>query len=81
MDFERFVRYKKRIWRKSKDIKVKIGDLHIRRNADNSVCVTFRQLYASSIMKSKARKALCLRKRNGEIKIYCEWFIPTVRIE
>jgi hypothetical protein len=81
MDFERFVRYKKRIWRKSKDIKVKIEDLHIRRNADNSVCVTFRQLYSSSIMKSKARKALCLRKKNGEIKIYCEWFIPTVRIE
>jgi tetratricopeptide (TPR) repeat protein len=81
MDFERFVRYKKRIWRKSKDIKVKIEDLHIRRNADNSVCVTFRQLYSSSVMKSKARKALCLRKKNGEIKIYCEWFIPTVRIE
>jgi len=81
MDFERFIRYKKRIWKKSKDIKVKIEDLHIRTNADNSVCVTFRQLYSSSIMKSKARKALCLRKKEGEIKIYCEWFIPTVRIE
>ena len=81
MDFERFIRYKKRIWKKSKDIKVKIEDLHIRTNDDNSVCVTFRQLYSSSIMKSKARKALCLRKKEGEIKIYCEWFIPTVRIE
>ena len=81
MDFERFIRYKKRIWRKSENIKVNIEDLHIRTNPDNSVCVTFRQLYSSSLMKSKARKALCLRKRNGEIKIYCEWFIPTVRIE
>jgi tetratricopeptide (TPR) repeat protein len=81
MDFERFVRYKKRIWRKSENIKVDIEDLHIRTNPDNSVCVTFRQLYSSSLMKSKARKALCLKKKNGEIKIYCEWFIPTVRIE
>ena len=81
MDFERFVRYKKRIWKKSENIKVKIEDLHIRTNSDNSVCVTFRQLYSSSIMKSKARKALCLKKISGKIKIYCEWFIPTVRIE
>jgi tetratricopeptide (TPR) repeat protein len=81
MDFERFIRYKKRIWKKSENIKVDIEDLHIRTNPDNSVCVTFRQLYSSSLMKSKARKALCLKKRNGEIKIYCEWFIPTVRIE
>jgi tetratricopeptide (TPR) repeat protein len=81
MDFERFVRYKKRIWKRSQNIKVRIEDLHIRRNPDNSVCVTFRQLYSSSIMKSKARKALCLRKENGIIRIYCEWFIPTVRIE
>jgi len=81
MDFERFVRYKKRVWKKSKNIKVRIEDIHIRHNPDNTVCVHFRQLYSSSVMKSRARKALCLRKENGKIKIYCEWFIPTVRIE
>jgi|GEM_PF-2647641 tetratricopeptide (TPR) repeat protein len=81
MDFERFVRYKKRIWEKSKNIRIKLEDIHIRRNPDDTVCVTFRQLYSSSIMKSKARKALCLRKKRGKIEIYCEWFIPTVRIE
>lgn len=81
MDFDRFIRYKKRIWKKSKNIKVDIEDLHIRTNPDNSVCITFRQLYSSSLIKSKARKALCLKKIDGKIKIYCEWFIPTVRIE
>ncbi|MEO2068463.1 MAG: hypothetical protein ABGX27_03020 [Desulfurobacteriaceae bacterium] len=81
IDYEKFVEYKKRVWKRSKNVKVRIENIHIRKNKDNTVCVTFRQFYSSSIMKSVARKVLCLKKENGKIKIYCEWFIPTVRIE
>jgi murein L,D-transpeptidase YafK len=71
MDLDAWVSHKADVRQKSKNINIRIDNLQISANG-NIATAEFTQNYSSSILSSKSRKKLELRKISGEWKIYRE---------
>jgi tetratricopeptide (TPR) repeat protein len=71
MTLNKWISYKTNVHQKSKNITIRINDLQISAEG-NSATAVFTQYYSSSILSSKSKKKLELRKINNEWKIYRE---------
>lgn len=71
MDLDGWIKYKKNVRKRSKDITIDIDKLKISVK-DDSAMATFNQSYSSSILKDKGKKTLELKKINNQWKIYRE---------
>ena len=71
MDLDAWVSHKADVRQKSKNINIHIDSLQISAGANIATAV-FTQYYSSSIINSKNKKKLELRKINNEWKIYRE---------
>jgi len=75
MDLDAWIAHKSNVRQKSKKIKISIDDLKISANGENATA-TFIQHYSSSVLKSKGKKTLNLKKTGHEWKIYREIMEP-----
>jgi hypothetical protein len=66
-----WVSHKNDVRKNSKNINVRIDNLHVTADTINATA-SFTQYYSSSILKSKSSKKLELKKINGEWKILRE---------
>jgi tetratricopeptide (TPR) repeat protein len=71
MNLDEWITFKTNISKKSKNIKISIDNLKISVNGDNAK-VVFTQDYSSSLIKSKGKKTLELKKEVDEWKIFRE---------
>ena len=71
MNLSEWVTYKNNIRQKSKNISIKIDDLQISVD-ENTARASFIQYYSSSLLNSKGKKTLELKKTGNEWKIYKE---------
>lgn len=74
MNLNNWVDHKIKIRKRSKNISVRISNVHISGN-NNEATATLTQHYSSSLLNRKGDKKLELRKINGEWKIYRETMI------
>jgi len=71
MNLDSWVSHKADVRKNSKNINIRVDDLQISEDANIATAV-FTQYYSSSIINSKSKKKLELRKINNEWKIYRE---------
>ncbi|MCX5848999.1 MAG: hypothetical protein NTW65_06080 [Deltaproteobacteria bacterium] len=71
MNLDAWISHKADVRQNSKNINIRIDNLHISADANIATAV-FTQYYSSSILNSKSKKKLELRKISGEWKIYRE---------
>ncbi len=71
MNLDSWVSHKADVRKNSKNINIRVDDLQISEDANIATAV-FTQYYSSSILSSKSKKKLELRKINNEWKIYRE---------
>ncbi|KQC08622.1 MAG: hypothetical protein APR62_04345 [Smithella sp. SDB] len=71
MNLDGWIKYKKNVRKRSKNITIDIDHLRISVKEDTAM-VTFTQSYSSSLLKDKGKKTLELKKINNEWKIYRE---------
>ncbi len=71
MNLDAWIAHKANVRQNSKNINIRIDNLQISAK-ENIATATFTQYYSSSILNSKSRKKLELRKINNEWKIYRE---------
>jgi hypothetical protein len=71
MNLDAWVSYKTKVYRKSKNIHIRIDQLRISVE-ENTATAVFTQYYRSPIFKDTGKKKLEFRKINGEWKIYRE---------
>lgn len=70
-NLEAWIAYKTKVYKRSKDINIRLENLQIKPDTDSATAV-FTQHYTSSRLKESGEKKLELRKINNEWKIYRE---------
>jgi ketosteroid isomerase-like protein len=69
---EAWIAYKTKVYKRSKNIDIRLENLQIKPETDDSATAIFTQHYTSSRLKESGEKKLELRKINNEWKIYRE---------